>query len=149
MTKEQEEAIGYVQKQIDYFEKQIEFIEAVDRTYYEAEYKLYKNRVKQFETVLNMLKEKDKEIELYKKKNTELSNQLLILYKEQDNNAARIEKKNAEIEKLKENINYQTLCDFLISSVSVDEEPVWTEKHIEELLENFEVRWKDAYKQNG
>lgn len=66
MTKEQEEAIGYVQKQIDYFEKQIKFIEAVDRTYYEAEYKLYKNRVKQFETVLNMIKEKDEEIEKYK-----------------------------------------------------------------------------------
>lgn len=62
MTKEQE-AIDYVQKQIDYFKKQIKFIEAVDRTYYEAEYKLYKNRVKQFETVLNMLKEKDAEIE--------------------------------------------------------------------------------------
>lgn len=67
MTKEQEEAIGYVQKQIDYFEKQIKFIEAVDRTYYEAEYKLYKNRVKQFETVLNMLKEKDKKIESLEK----------------------------------------------------------------------------------
>ena len=63
------------------------------------------------ETVLNMLKEKDK-----------------------------------EIKKLKENINYQTLCDFLISSTSDEEEPVWTEKHIEELLENFEVRWKNAYK---
>ena len=63
------------------------------------------------ETVLNMLKEKDK-----------------------------------EIEHLKENINYQTLCDFLISSVSADEEPMWTEKHIEELLENFEVRWENAYK---
>ena len=63
MTKEQEESIDYVQKQIDYFKKQIKFIEAVDRTYYESEYRLYKNRVKQFETVLNMLKEKDKEIE--------------------------------------------------------------------------------------
>ena len=45
MTKEQE-AIDYMQKQIDYFKKQIKFIEAVDRTYYEAEYKLYKNRDK-------------------------------------------------------------------------------------------------------
>ena len=67
MTKEQEEAIDYVQKQIDYFKKQIKFIEAVDRTYYEAEYKLYKNRVKQFETVLNMLKEKDEKIESLEK----------------------------------------------------------------------------------
>ena len=66
------------------------------------------------ELILNMLKEKDKEIEL-----------------------------------LKENINYQTLCDFLISSTSDEVEPLWTEKHIEELLENFEVRWKDAYKQDS
>lgn len=71
MTKEQEKAVDYVQKQIDYFKKQIRFIEFVDRTYYAVEYKLYKNRVKQFETVLNMLKEqreenkkKDKQIDL-------------------------------------------------------------------------------------
>lgn len=62
MTKEQE-AIDYVQKQIDYFKEQIKFIEAVDSHYYDEEYELYKNRVKQFETVLSMLKEKDKEIE--------------------------------------------------------------------------------------
>ena len=63
MIKEQEEAIDYVQKQIDYFKEQIKFIEAVGSDYYDEEYGLYKNRVKQFETVLNMLKEKDKEIE--------------------------------------------------------------------------------------
>ena len=57
-----------------------------------------------------------------------------------------LKEKDKEIKKLKENINYQTLCDFLISSTSDEEEPVWTEKHIEELLENFEVRWKNAYK---
>lgn len=62
MAKEQEEAIDYVQKQIDYFKEQIKFIEAVDSDYYDEEYGLYKNRVKQFETVLNMLKEKDKQI---------------------------------------------------------------------------------------
>lgn len=55
------------------------------------------------------------------------------------------EKKDKEIKKLKQNIDYQVLCNFLISSVS-NEEPVWTEKHIEELLENFEMRWKNAYK---
>lgn len=63
MTKEQEEAIKYLEKQINYFKEQIKFIEAVDCDYYDEEYKLYKNRVKQFETVLNMLKEKDAEIE--------------------------------------------------------------------------------------
>ncbi len=46
----------------------------------------------------------------------------------------------------KEKVNHQTLCDFLISSVSSEEKPVWTEEHIEELLENFEVRWKNAHK---
>ena len=60
-----------------------------------------------------------------------------------------LKEKDKEIEHLKENINYQTLCDFLINSVSGEEEPIWTEKHIEELLENFEVRWKNAYKQNS
>ena len=39
-------------------------------------------------------------------------------------------------------IPYQTLCDYLISSVAEDEEPIWTEKHIEEMLDNFVVRWK-------
>lgn len=57
-----------------------------------------------------------------------------------------LKEKDKEIEYLKENVDYQTLCDFLISSVVADEEPVWTEEHIEELLENFEVRWKNAYK---
>ena len=66
MTKEQEGAIKYLEKQINYFKEQIKFIEAVDCGYYDEEYKLYKNRVKQFETVLNMLKEKDAEIEKYK-----------------------------------------------------------------------------------
>lgn len=63
MTEEQERAIKYLEKQINYFKEQIKFIEAVDCDYYDEEYKLYKNRVKQFETVLNMLKEKDAEIE--------------------------------------------------------------------------------------
>lgn len=56
-----------------------------------------------------------------------------------------LKEKDKEIEKLQENVDYQVLCDFLINSVS-DEEPIWTEKHIEELLENFEMRWKDAHK---
>lgn len=101
------------------------------------------------ETVLSMLKEKDKEIEHWKngferelednRKNTyELLKQDLI-----------IREKDKQIEHLKENINYQILCDFLISSTSDEEKPVWTEQHIEELLDNFEVRWKDAHKQSS
>ena len=84
MTKEQEvlkdlkevtleeldEAIKAVDKQeqeetIEYFEEQIKFIEATDCDYYDEELELYQNRVKQFNTVLSMLKEKDKQIEQY------------------------------------------------------------------------------------
>ena len=61
MTKEQEEAIDYVQKQIDYFKEQIKFIEAVDSDYYEEEYELYKNRTKQFSTALNLIQEQQEE----------------------------------------------------------------------------------------
>ncbi|HJJ11777.1 MAG TPA: hypothetical protein OIM48_00450 [Clostridiaceae bacterium] len=77
MTKEQEEAIKYLEKQINYFKEQInyfkeqiKFIEAVDCDYYDEEYELYKNRVKQFELVLNMLKENSAEMH---QKNTELA----------------------------------------------------------------------------
>ena len=60
---------------------------------------------KAIETVLNMLKEKDAEIEKYKKKNKELSNQILILYKEQDDYNARIDKKNTELKKKNEELD--------------------------------------------
>lgn len=62
---EQEEVIEYFKKHIKYFEEQIKFIEATDCYYYEEELELYQNRVKQFNTVLSMLKEKDKIIDLY------------------------------------------------------------------------------------
>lgn len=52
------------------------------------------------ETVLNMLKEKGTEINKYKRKNKELSIQLLKIYKEQDNYNARIEKKDKMIDLL-------------------------------------------------
>lgn len=64
MTKEQEEAIEYFKKHIKYFEEQIKFIEATDCDYYDEELELYQNRVKQFNTVLSMLEEKDKIINL-------------------------------------------------------------------------------------
>ena len=66
MTNEQREAIEYIQKQIDYFKEQIKFIEAVDCDYYEEEYELYKNRIKQFSTVLSLIKKQQEEIELIK-----------------------------------------------------------------------------------
>ena len=61
---EQEEAIEYFKKHIKYFEEQIKFIEATDCDYYNEELELYQNRVKQFNTVLSMLEEKDKKIDL-------------------------------------------------------------------------------------
>lgn len=64
MTKEQEKAIEYFKKHIKYFEEQIKFIEATDCDYYDEELELYQNRVKQFNTVLSMLEEKDKTIDL-------------------------------------------------------------------------------------
>lgn len=39
-------------------------------------------------------------------------------------------------------IPYQTLYDYLIASVDENQDPVWTERHIEEMLDNFVVRWK-------
>lgn len=65
---EQEEAIEYFKKHIKYFEEQIKFIEVTDCYYYEEELELYQNRVKQFNTVLFMLEEKDKIIDLMAEK---------------------------------------------------------------------------------
>lgn len=39
-------------------------------------------------------------------------------------------------------IPYNTLVDFLINSVDETKKPTWTEAHIEEMLDNFVVRWK-------
>ena len=61
---EQDKAIEYFKKHIKYFEEQIKFIEATDCDYYYEELELYQNRVKQFKTVLSMLEEKDKIIDL-------------------------------------------------------------------------------------
>ena len=82
MTKEQEEAIEYFKKHIKYFEEQIKFIEATDCDYYDEELELYQNRVKQFNTVLSMLKEKDKQIDKLKKHNDELLRKLRNRVKE-------------------------------------------------------------------
>ena len=109
MTKEQEEAIEYFNKNINYFKEQIKFIEAVDSDYYDEEYELYKNRVKQFETILSMLKEKDKEIEFQKDiRNTEKNRHkkteksLKGIINKQNTELAE---KNAEIEKLNRQID--------------------------------------------
>lgn len=82
MTKEQEKAIEYFKKHIKYFEEQIKFIEATDCDYYDEELELYQNRVKQFNTVLSMLEEKDKQIDKLKKHNDKLLRKLRNRVKE-------------------------------------------------------------------
>lgn len=65
------------------------------------------------EEILNTLKEKDAEINKYKRKNKELSNQLLKIYKEQDNYNARIEKKDKVIDLMAKyiaNIDNEDIC---------------------------------------
>nr|DAR72129.1 MAG TPA: hypothetical protein [Caudoviricetes sp.] len=90
MNKEQEETIDRLRKitnrQILYGNKYGIVIEE------------FKKLQEDIETVLNMLKEKGTEINKYKRKNKELSNQLLKIYKEQDNYNARIEKKDKVID---------------------------------------------------
>lgn len=44
-----------------------------------------------------------------------------------------------------EPLDRTTLIDFFISSVDSEEEPIWTEKHIDELLANFDVLPKIGY----
>lgn len=88
MTEEQEETINRLEKLINIRKNkagQIKYDNCICST-------------TAIETILNMLKEKDAEINKYKRKNKELSNQLLKIYKEQDNYNARIEKKDKVID---------------------------------------------------
>lgn len=102
MTKEQEETINRLEKLINIRKNkagQIKYDNCICST-------------TAIETILNMLKEKDAEINKYKRKNKELSNQLLKIYKEQDNYNARIEKKDKIIE----------LMTLFMSNLDIDEE---------------------------
>lgn len=76
MTKEQEESIEYLKKHIKYFEEQIKFIESTDCDYYDEELELYQNRIKQFNTILSMLEEKDIKLIETKEANRQLSIEL-------------------------------------------------------------------------
>lgn len=101
MTKEQEEAIDRINKSYD------------DNTgYYDAS-------GRDWIIILNMIKEKDAEAEKYKKKNKELSNQILILYREQDDYNARIDKKNTELKKKDEELEmYKDIKEIVNSKVT-------------------------------
>ena len=67
--------------------------------------------------------------------------QLMQTYKNQEEKVKLLESKLVEYEK--DTIHYQTLYDFLISSVDETQKPIWTEEHIEEILDNFVLRWKN------
>lgn len=72
------------------------------------------------------------EIKNYKKRNKDLSKQILMLYKEQDNNAARIDKKNAEIEKYK--YLYQKALD---NTIQADRENIKLKKQTDLMAEEI------------
>ena len=80
LAEEEKKAIEYFKENINYFQKQIKFIETVDCDYYDEEYELYKNRVKQFNTILNLIQKQQAEIselkEKYDKDTHTLQNQL-------------------------------------------------------------------------
>ena len=53
----------------------------------------------------------------------------------------KYEKRLVDLEKA---MDKSTLCDWYITSVSPEDEPVWTDRHIEELLNDFYVIPKEA-----
>lgn len=100
VDKQEQEAIEYFKKHIKYFEEQIKFIEATDCDYYDEELELYQNRVKQFNTVLSMLEEKDKQIDLM----AEAMRYYNGMQQEQEFCIEICEKKECNIKKCKERI---------------------------------------------
>lgn len=52
----------------------------------------------------------------------------------------KYEKRLVDLDKA---MDESTLCDWYITSVSLKDEPVWTDRHIEELLNDFYVIPKD------
>ena len=110
------------------FQKQIKFIETVDCDYYDEEYELYKNRVKQFNTVLNLIQKHQKEIEelktKYDKDTHTLQNQLDVANADRvekdkiiDEMAARVyltKEEREEMEKdIYNNVNHKGFADFV------------------------------------
>lgn len=123
MTKEQEEAIKYFEDKIKNVKP--EYTETlVDGKLFRSEIipikmRFDKEDAEKMKIILNILKEKDAEIEKYKKRNKELSNQILILYKEQDDYNARIDKKNTELKKKDEELEmYKDIKEIANSKVT-------------------------------
>ena len=128
MTKEQE-VIKYIETRIKICNENADICDDND---FDEEATYLREESYMLETVLNMLKENSEEIKNYKKRNKDLSNQILMLYKEQDNNAARIDKKNAEIEKYK--YLYQKALD---NTIEADRENIQLKKQIDLMAEEI------------
>ena len=109
MTKEQSEAIKYFRDKIKNAKpKYTEILidgQIIKEEIYPIKMRFDKEDAEKMKIILNILKEKDAEIEKYKKKNKELSNQILILYKEQDDYNPRIDRKNTELKKKNEELD--------------------------------------------
>ena len=56
----------------------------------------------------------------------------------------KVEKYEKRLVDLEKAMDKSTLCDWYITSVSPEDEPVWTDGHIEELLNDFYVIPKEA-----
>ena len=56
----------------------------------------------------------------------------------------KVEKYEKRLVDLEKAMDKSTLCDWYITSVSPKDEPVWTDRHIEELLNDFYVIPKEA-----
>ena len=56
----------------------------------------------------------------------------------------KVEKYEKRLVDLEKAMDKSTLCDWYITSVSPEDEPVWTDRHIEELLNDFYVIPKEA-----
>ena len=75
--------------------------------------------------------------ELQRYKNLEERGRLLVL----PCKIGKYEKRLVDLEKA---MDKSTLCDWYITSVLPEDEPVWTDRHIEELLNDFYVIPKEA-----
>ena len=143
MTKEQEKAIEILRRMIKSYIKADECGLSNNDFKYE---------IKAMETVLNMLKEKDKKIEYYKKQKDydmqfrhELLEQIRCLNLDKDHNSAEIEQKNTELaEKSAEIEKKDRIIDLMaefIEKVTVDlkiafgENMLWNRNEIKQYFE--------------
>lgn len=79
------------------------------------------------------LKKIEKENEKLKKENFDLKEQIIFL-----SCTYGLMKDNKD-----DSVSFDTLYDWYINSINDTVEPIWTKKHIEELLNDFILYWKE------